>query len=169
MDRDLRDARTPLDTPRLRLRAPRAGDAPAFDALLAEAGRPAAGADWIAAEAEAARRPGACRLAIELRASRQVIGHCGLVPGPARRRPREAELELRLLSRHRGFGRGREAAGALLIHGFLALGLDRIIARLPLGDAAAIRALEAVGLRFERLETPAGAHPLQLYALNRPA
>lgn len=163
-----------LDTPRLRLRPPRAEDAAAFGALFAEAraeGEDAPGpdeaAEWIAEQAGALSAPGAFgALAIVPRGD-EAAGLCGLAP--VRGRPGEARLVLRLSHAARGRGWGREAAGAVLVHGFLVMALTRVTAAADPSDIPAIRALEAVGLRLAGLEVPpGGGPPRQLYALERP-
>jgi RimJ/RimL family protein N-acetyltransferase len=131
--------------------------------------QPGAGAAWVEAEREALAAHGLCRLAVTLRETGAVVGYCGLRRDPTHPAARQGALALRLGTPRRGRGYGREAAGAALVHGFLALGLVRVVARLEARNAPAIRAVETVGLRLEGLEIrPGDGRPRQLYALERP-
>ncbi|SFJ03122.1 GNAT family N-acetyltransferase [Albimonas pacifica] len=181
----------PLDTPRLRLRAPAAADAPALDAIfsdplaMARAGGPRPtgfGEVWAAEQRArlAAGEPAA--LAIERRGRTGLAGVAGLAPGASPDAPR---LALLLAPAQRGEGLGAEAAAAVLIAAFARPAVPRSpVTRRPLsrppdpddapariealaapGDAALIRTLERVGLRYVRLDLPAGG---QVYALHRP-
>ena len=68
-----------------------------------------------------------CFWAIELRATRNMIGFCGLQPGP-KGTPIEGEIEIgwRLAYDHWGKGYAREAAKASIDWGFANLDIDQI-------------------------------------------
>lgn len=59
-----------------------------------------------------------------------------------------------------------EAARACLAYGFEELGLARIVARAHAHNAASIRVLEKIALRFEKNEPSDGVEQA-LYALSR--
>lgn len=181
----------PLDTPRLRLRAPGPADAPALDAIfsdptaMARAGGPRPtgfGEAWALEQRArlAAAEPAA--LVVERRGRPGIAGLAGLAPGAAPEAPR---LALLIAPAHRGEGLGAEAAAAVLVAAFARPAVSRSpVTRRPLsrppdpedgpariealaapGDAALIRTLERVGLRYAWLDLPAGG---QVYALLRP-
>ncbi|MDF2234412.1 GNAT family N-acetyltransferase [Albimonas sp. CAU 1670] len=182
----------PLDTPRLRLRAPRAADAPALDAIfsdplaMARAGGPRPtgyGEAWAQEQREALAMGEPAALAIERRGREGLVGVAGIVPGPAPEAPR---LTVLVAPAHRGEGLGAEAAAAVLIAAFARPAVSRSpVTRRPVSrppdpedgpariealaapdDAALIRTLEKVGLRYAALDLRAGG--MQVYVLHRP-
>ena len=138
-----------LETERLRLRLPDAGD---IDAIVAMAG-----------DRDVARRlariphpygrddarffldaivPREWTWAVAWRASGEVVGMAGLVPGPE---PEVAELGYYVARRHWGRGIATEAAGAVVAHGFGVLGLRVINSGYFLDNPASGRVLGKLG------------------------
>jgi RimJ/RimL family protein N-acetyltransferase len=62
----------------------------------------------------------------------------------------DVELLYALAPARWGQGLASEAARAVLRHGFAALGLSRILARTDAPNAASIRVMQRLGMRFER-------------------
>ena len=93
------------------------------------------------------------------------LGMCGLLK---RDTLEDVDLGFAFLPAARGQGFAREAAAAVLAHGFDALGLKRIVAFTDIDNTAAARVLEEVGLRFERL-LPAVAGEKASRLFGRPA
>jgi [ribosomal protein S5]-alanine N-acetyltransferase len=60
------------------------------------------------------------------------------------------ELLYALAPLHWGRGLASEAAHAVLQHGFATLGMSRILARADAPNAASIRVMQRLGMRFER-------------------
>ena len=92
------------------------------------------------------------------------LGMCGLV-----RRDTLADIDLgfAFLPASRGQGYAREAASAVLAHGFAALAVKRIVAITDIDNHASARVLEAVGLGFERqLAATAMTKALRLFAID---
>jgi ribosomal-protein-alanine N-acetyltransferase len=104
---------------------------------------------------------GLCR--VERRSDGQPVGMCGLL---RRDTLDDVDLGFAFLPCGRGQGFAREAAAAMLAHGFAHLALPRIVAITDLDNAASARVLEAIGMRFERILEPGpapGAKPLRLF------
>ena len=147
-----------LTTERLRLRAPALGDAAA---LLAVLGDPAVTryhnvptlatlADARALLERLEQRYAAretIRWAIELARSREMIGTVGLLRFDFEHR--RAEVGYEIAQRWWGRGLVPEAAGAVIRHGFTALGLHRIEAGVLSGNRASVRVLEKLGFLEE--------------------
>lgn len=94
------------------------------------------------------------------------IGMCGLV---RREGLDHVDLGYAFLPAARGQGFAREAAAAVLDHGFERLGLTRIVAITAVDNQASGRVLEAIGMRFEqRLRVPGHANDSLLYAADAP-
>ena len=80
----------------------------------------------------------------------------------------DVDIGFAFLPAFRGRGYAREAAAATLDHARTRLGLARVAAIVAPGNAASVRLLEQLGLRFERMVTPSGeATALCLYATTR--
>jgi len=110
---------------------------------------------------------GLCR--VERRSDGQVLGMCGLIK---RDTLDDVDLGFAFLPQGRGQGYAREAAAAMLAHGFASLGLKRIVAITNLDNQASARVLEAVGMRFERLlaaGSAPGEMPSRLFSATRAA
>lgn len=165
----------PLDTPRLRLRAPVAADAPALDALFADpAASPRRGGPLSVGGAQGWIEEQVARLALGLPALLVLerrgagpapIGLAGLLP---RSDPAEATLSVLVAAPHRGAGLGAEAAGAVLVAAFASGRLARVLGMAPPDDIPAIRLMERVGLRYRAFGLGPGGRAEQLYALDRP-
>ncbi len=94
------------------------------------------------------------------------IGMCGLV---RREGLEHVDLGYAFLPIGRGQGFAREAAAAVLKHGFERLGLSRIVAITAVDNEASGRVLEAIGMRFEqRMRVPGHADDSLLYAADTP-
>jgi ribosomal-protein-alanine N-acetyltransferase len=110
------------------------------------------------------RSEGFARWAVVEDATGQSIGWCGL-----RRQPDgEVDVGYRYLRAAWGRGLATEAARASVDYAFQRLGLSRVIARVAPGNAASIRVLEKIGLRFEKSDRMAGKEA-SLWALSREA
>lgn len=97
---------------------------------------------WIRQE-----KPGHGQFVVELRASGEPIGICGLLYRP----PLDVtDIGFALLAEHHGRGYAIEAARAVLDYGYRELGLDRIHGLVSHDNPPSVRVLEKLGLRFER-------------------
>lgn len=166
-----------LETPRLRLRPMRAGDATGLlrvfgdPAVMAAFGVPpfdrAQMDRWVRRNLEHQDRHGYGLCAVILKAEDRIIGDCGLtrmdVAGAT-----EVELGYDLASDYWNRGLATEAATAVRDHAFGALRLPRLVSLIRQGNAASRRVAEKVGLRREADLTREGA-AYWLYAVARPA
>jgi ribosomal-protein-alanine N-acetyltransferase len=92
------------------------------------------------------------------------IGMCGLL---RREGLDDVDIGYAFLPGSRGQGFAREAAAAVLSHGFGPLGLARIVAITGVDNTASGRVLEAIGMRFERrLRVPGHDADSLLYAAS---
>jgi RimJ/RimL family protein N-acetyltransferase len=99
---------------------------------------------------------------VELRASGEPIGICGLIK---RDGLADVDLGFAFLPRYRGLGYAREASRAVLDYARSALGLLRIVAIVSQDNAPSCRLLESLGFRHEgRVRLKADAAELALYA-----
>jgi RimJ/RimL family protein N-acetyltransferase len=95
------------------------------------------------------------------------VGWCGL-----RRQP-DGEVDLGYRYKRAAWGRGyaTEASRAMLRFGFEDAGLRRIIARANVDNAASIRVMQKIGMRFEANDTfadrPAVRYAISTSAFNR--
>lgn len=149
-----------LTTERLMLRPLAASDAPALYAIFSD---PAVVRYWssepwtdisfaeaaIARALEAYRDETELRFAIEVAATRELIGTVAL--HHFFNQNNRCELGYALGSRHWGQGYASEALVAALDHGFSAMGLNRIEADIDPRNAASARLLEKLGFRKEGL------------------
>lgn len=101
---------------------------------------------------------------VERRSDGAALGMCGLI---RRDTLDDIDLGFAFLPAARGQRYAREAAAAVLEHGFKALALKRIVAITDIDNAASARVLEGLGLHFERL-LPASADGkvLRLFAIE---
>ena len=78
------------------------------------------------------------------------------------------EIGWRFLRRHWGRGYATEAARPLLDYGFTVCGLDRVVSVRHLGNAASLRVMDKLGLRFDH-ETvvPRTGLPVAVHAITR--
>lgn len=98
-------------------------------------------------------REGFALWAVQRRDDGTPLGMCGLL---RRAGLDDVDLGYAFLPAARGKGFAREAAAAVLAHGFDALGLRRIVAITSPDNDASARVLEAIGMRFERRLRVAG-------------
>jgi RimJ/RimL family protein N-acetyltransferase len=84
---------------------------------------------------------------VERRSDRAPLGICGLLK---RDHFEDPDIGFAFLPQFRGHGYGREAAEATLAWGRAVHGMRRIVAITVPENAASIRLLERIGLRFER-------------------
>ncbi|AYC31512.1 N-acetyltransferase [Pseudomonas cavernae] len=171
-----------LHSPRLRLRAWRDADLPAFAALNAD---PAVMRHFPAclsrdeSDALAARirahfaAHGFGAWALERRDSGAFIGFTGLAQvGFAAPFSPAVEIGWRLARAHWGQGFAREAARAALACAFERLGLDEVVAFTTPSNLPSQRVMQAIGMRhdpaddFEHPQLPPG-HPLRRHVLYR--
>jgi len=146
-----------LETPRLRLRPFRGSDVPEIVRL---AGHPRIAATtlyvphpyapsdaetWLGAHGPAAAAGTGFTFAITTCEGR-LVGAMGLDLVPRHRR---AELGYWIGVEHWGRGFATEAGRAVLDFGFGTLGLNRVEAHCFAGNAASVRVLEKLGMRFE--------------------
>jgi ribosomal-protein-alanine N-acetyltransferase len=90
------------------------------------------------------------------------IGMCGLI---RREGLDDVDIGYAFVPAARGQGHAREAAAAVLRHGFEQLGLQRIVAITNPDNAPSVRVLETIGMRFERrLRMPGRDDESLLYA-----
>lgn len=92
------------------------------------------------------REHGVGSLAVEIVATGEVAGICGLLQREA---ATELDLGFALLGRFRGQGIAHEAALALLHHGHVTLGRERLLALVHPENAASIALLTKLGFRYE--------------------
>ena len=85
---------------------------------------------------------------VELKDSEVPIGMCGLLK---RETLPDVDVGFAFLPAYWSQGYAFEAAAAVMNYGRAALGLRRIVAITTLDNAASIKLLEKIGLRFERL------------------
>ncbi|HEX8274321.1 MAG TPA: GNAT family protein [Longimicrobiaceae bacterium] len=155
----MREAMLVIETARLRLRRFAEADLPAFvayrndpevarwqswDGCTAEEGR-------AFLDAQAGLRPGTpgawSQLAVELKATGELLGDCALHVGGDD--PRLGEIGYTLARAAQGRGYGTEAVRALLGYAFGTLGLHRVSATTDCENAASVALLERVGMRRE--------------------
>jgi len=152
-------ARMSLTTPRLLLRDYRAEDSPVLQQLVV-ADEPKRCQESRGLRSMPVRQPvlktGAgplgyprakYMLVIELHATRQVVGVCGLAINRANWS--EAELCYAITPRFQGYGYASEAVSALLAFGFEELQLRRIFGMCRANDIGSGRVMEKAGMRLE--------------------
>jgi RimJ/RimL family protein N-acetyltransferase len=152
----------PLETDRLRIRPFTLGDAealhevwgdPASERFSVAGGLTPASVEetrkYLEEIVSAQRHHGFASCAVIEKESGALIGDCGLFVSPD-----QPDVELAYGFAHAWWGRGyaTEAAAACVRAGFEQLGLDRIVADVPIGHAASIRVLEKLGFELEREE-----------------
>ena len=163
-----------LETDRLRLREMTLADAPfllelmnepAFIQNVADRGlRTTADAErWMSEKVlPSYTRYGFGFYLVELKESSVPLGICGLVKREVLDDP---DVGYAILTRHSGNGYAYEAAAAVMTYGRKTLGLRRIIGVTSAKNAASIRILEKLGLRFERMvKLPQFEKPSMLFS-----
>jgi len=99
---------------------------------------------------------------VELRETGEVIGMAGIVRRDTLPSP---DIGYALLPRHWSKGYAVEACAAVRDHAMQALGLPELLAIVSPGNAASVRVLERIGLRY-RSHVRVGDDDLQLFALT---
>lgn len=168
------------ETARLRLRRLVAEDAPFILQLLIDPDFLANVGDRGVRDLESARRyitevPGASYRRfgfglwlVELKVTAQPIGLCGLL---RRDSHPDVEIGFALLPEARGQGYAFEAAAATVHVALNTLALTRLVAITAPGNAASIRLLERLGLKYERMVrfTPEGESRLFVFDRSVPS
>ena len=101
--------------------------------------------------------------AVTLRGGIEIIGECGLKTW---KEWGETELHYIFASPHWGRGLATEAASAALRHGFLEVGLDRVVAFALPGNEASFRVMAKLGMKFERSGIFQG-EAVEFYSVSR--
>lgn len=99
---------------------------------------------------------------VELRGSKIPIGMCGLLQRPALA---DADVGFAFLPQFWSRGYAYESASAVLNYGLNIIGLKRILAITNQDNAASIKVLERIGLRFEKMIQLSESEPeIKLFA-----
>jgi RimJ/RimL family protein N-acetyltransferase len=102
------------------------------------------------------------------KASRSVIGYCGLFFFPDLDGKPEVEIGYRLARSAWGQGYATEAARAVRDYAFDTLAIRRLIAMIDPSNAASIRVAEKLGMRYEKNILLDGyTHPDHVYVISR--
>jgi ribosomal-protein-alanine N-acetyltransferase len=112
---------------------------------------------------------GHATLAVELAATQQFVGQCGLRLA-SRLSPEagsEIDLGYHFMSAHWRRGYATEAVRATLAHGFDVVGLDQVMAVVDPENVASWRVLEKAGMRYEGTVGYYGSDNLRRYAAER--
>lgn len=173
---DVPDLRSPVESPRLSLRAMRDADAaflvelyndPDFVRFIGDRGvGDEAGAKSYLAESRAARldEHGLGLRVIEMRSDGTAVGVCGLLQREALDLP---DLGFALLPAFRGAGIAFEASAAMLRWGGVRLGLRRVAAIVLAGNSGSIALLRKLGFARDG-ELEMDAERLELYVRSEP-
>jgi ribosomal-protein-alanine N-acetyltransferase len=150
----------PPDTDRLAFREWNDDDLDRFHAICSDpkvmqfvgAGRAWTGdrtGQFILSATEMLREHGYCQWPLIHKADGKLIGYCGVVNTNDDR-----EIGWRLAPEYWGQGLATEAARAVLTHGIIMLGFERVIATVQAANMASIRIIEKLGMtlveRFDR-------------------
>lgn len=117
----------------------------------------------LAGPADMVRRLGFGFYVVELSETGCPVGVCGLAK---RDFLDDVDIGYAFLPQHRGQGYALEAARGVLAHAKHDIGLRRIVATVRPDNAASIKLLEKLGLRFERTLARPDAPELQLFAME---
>ncbi len=101
-----------------------------------------------------------------LKQTGEFIGRCGLLPWTIDGRE-EVEVTYMISRAHWGNGYATEAARGLVHHGFVRLGLPRLICLIDRDNEASKRVAVKIGMSFER-EGYDDKGPFQMYSMERP-
>jgi RimJ/RimL family protein N-acetyltransferase len=123
---------------------------------------------WVRGCLEEYQKWGFGRWAVVEKASRAVVGYCGLSHFPDVGGRAETEIGYRLARAHWGRGLATEAAGAVRDYGFGTLCLTRLISIIDPKNVASIRVAEKIGLSYERDVIFQGFAD-RVYAIERPS
>lgn len=120
--------------------------------------------DWIDRNVARYAADGFGRCAVILRATRELVGDCGLIRTTVEGQP---EVELGWIVRRTHWGRGiaTEAAMAWRDFAFETAGLERIVSMISAQNIASRRVAEKLGMTVER-EALWGEFPHLMYALT---
>jgi len=149
-----------IETPRLRIRDLSPDDAafvlelvnePAFLANIGDKGlrtlddarRYLADGPWTRQ-----KRPGYGQFLVELKATGEPVGICGLLHRDALD---VTDVGFAMLERHRARGFATEAAVTVMRYGRAELGVAEIVGLTTPGNTASIKVLEKLGMRFDRM------------------
>lgn len=103
----------------------------------------------------------------ELKANKQFVGQCGLIPQII-----EDELEIEVgylfLRKHWGQGLASESAIACRDYGFNSLGFEHLVSQIDKRNAASIRVAEKNGMTFEK-EIVKNGKSLCIYGIHNKA
>jgi RimJ/RimL family protein N-acetyltransferase len=117
----------------------------------------------LAGPVDMVRRLGFGFYVVELEETGCPVGVCGLAK---RDFLDHVDIGYAFLPQHWGQGYAFEAASGVLAHAQHDIGLKRIVATVRAGNAASIKLLEKLGLRFERMLPRPDAPDLQLFAME---
>jgi RimJ/RimL family protein N-acetyltransferase len=110
-------------------------------------------------------RPGHGQFLVELKIDGRPIGVCGLL---YRERLDVTDVGFAFLSAYQGRGYAVEAARAVVDYGHRVLGIESIVGLASESNAASVRVLEKLGMRFQRVVKIFGDdHATGLYARVR--
>ncbi|MFN8374185.1 MAG: GNAT family N-acetyltransferase [Anaerolineae bacterium] len=96
--------------------------------------------------------------------SGEFIGYCGLVYAPG---STQVELIYALKKAYWGQGYATEVAGAMLEYGFAEYGLKNIAASIDPANAASIRVVQKLGMKFLRNTVDEDGLPVVWYRIDR--
>jgi RimJ/RimL family protein N-acetyltransferase len=118
--------------------------------------------DWIDRNIARYASDGFGRCAVVLRATRELVGDCGLITTTVEG---EREVELGWIVRrvHWGMGIATEAAAAWRDFAFDVVGLERIVSMISAENVASRRVADKLGMTVER-EASWGGHPHLMYS-----
>ena len=103
-------------------------------------------------------------LCVELRATGEPVGVCGLIRRPGLE---DFDIGFAFLERHRGKGYGAESSLAILEHARNELRIARVVAITTPDNAASMALLEKIGLRYERdVALPSRSDPSRLFGID---
>lgn len=106
---------------------------------------------------------GYCLWKMSLKSDGGIAGFCGIQPLDS---TEEIEIGWWLARRHWGAGIATEAAREVMRDGFERVGLERIVAIARAENAASLRVMEKIGMRYEREHVHRGV-PVVMWAKGR--
>jgi ribosomal-protein-alanine N-acetyltransferase len=103
-------------------------------------------------------------LCVTLKDTGEPVGICGLIKRPGLD---DVDIGFAFLERHRGKGYGAESSLAILEHARRELQLARVVAITTPDNAASMKLLEKIGLRYERdVALPSRSDPSRLFGID---
>ncbi len=112
------------------------------------------------------KKYGIGKWAVAIRATGEVIGHCGVAMEPVHGLAPEPELGYRLLPPFQGQGYATEASKAALEHCLSLLGLPRVLGIVEPANTASIRVLLKLGMTFQGQMDWRG-RAVEIYAIDQ--